>query len=335
MNSVNLKHLATELNISEASVSRALRGSYEISSATKERVWAMAAKMHYEPNPFATSLIQPKSKTIAVLIPEITDHFFAAAIDGIEAIARANDFHMLIYQTHQKSEIELSFIKSLLNGRVEGILISVSGDSSLSDYFAALSKKIPVVFFDRVYDNNNTITVTTNDYESAFNATQHLLESRCKQILCCLGSANMSTIGKKRLAGYSEALRLNGVPFDDNLIMTARHDEGNIVDQIKNKISEFNIDGIFSSIEEFSLPCYEACRQLNLRIPHDVKIISFSNADSAPLLKPSLTTVAQPAFEIGKQAAIILFKVLDKTDHVVEFSYELKSTIVKRESTAF
>ena len=334
MNSINLKQLAQELNISPASVSRALNDSYEISAATKEKVWALAKKLNYEPNPFASNLRQPKSKTLAVIVPEVANHFFSLAINGIEDIAREHDFHVLIYQTHENSEIELSFTHRLLSGRVEGILLSVSGGIDNSQHFSELSKKIPVVFFDRVYENIDAISITTNDYESSFEATQHLIDCGCKKILYCMGN-NMLTIGKKRMMGYLDALKANDIPVEENLIILVGEDKENNQRIIYQNIKELKPDGVLSSIEELSFPCYAACHQLNLSIPADIKIVSFSNADSAPLLNPPLTTVTQPAFEIGQKAATMLFKLIAKKNCDWEDSYEIKSSLIKRASTNY
>jgi LacI family transcriptional regulator len=332
MNSVNLKLLAQELNISAASVSRALNDSYEISAATKEKVWALAKKLNYEPNPFASNLRQPKSKTLAVIVPEVANHFFSQAINGIEDVARLHDFHVLIYQTHESSERELSFTHRLLSGRVEGILLSVSGGLDNSAHFSELSKQIPLVFFDRVYDNIGAISITTNDYECAYEATQHLIDCGCRKILYCMGN-HMLTIGKKRMLGYLDALKANNIAIEEKLFVSAADDKHQSQIAIKQSLKELKPDGILSSLEELSFPCYNACRELDLKIPEDVKVVSFSNSDSAPLLNPALTTVRQPALEIGKKAAAILFKLISKKNCDWEDSYEIKSSLIKRAST--
>jgi LacI family transcriptional regulator len=334
-NSVSLKQLADELNLSTASVSRALNDSYEISTATKERVLALAKRMNYEVNPFASNLRHVKSKTIAIIIPEIANQFFSQAINAIEEVARENGFHVLIYQTHEKSEMELSFTQRLLNGRIAGILISVSSESDISEHFSELSKKMPMVFFDRVYDNIETVKVTTNDYESSYAATQHLIDCGCRKILYC-GGLTILAIGKKRLAGYTDAIKANNLVFDKKMILTMGHDGFKNSDEIKNAVSVLQPDAILSSIEEFSFPCYRVCKELGLQIPNDIKIVSFSNSDSVAFLNPPLTTVTQPAYEIGKIAAVMLFKMLNnKRNMNIAYNCELKSSLIKRASTGY
>lgn len=332
MGNTNIKKLAQELNLSAATVSRALRDSYEISAETKQKVWALAKKLNYEPNPSASNLRSHKSKTIAVIIPEVANNFFSQAINGIEEIARKRDYHVLIYQTHENSEIEIAFTQRLLSGRVDGILISVTSETHDNQHFKNITKELPVVFFDRIYEDIDAVKITTDDYESTYNATQHLIDCGCKRIAYLFALNNLST-GKKRVSGYLDALKYNNIPYDEKLILNDCLNEDENYKHIKNLLIEQKPDGVLSSVEEMALPCYYACKDLHLNIPHDVKIVSFSNLKTAPLLNPSLTTITQPAFEIGKEAATILFKILDKKHFEPNETLVLKSTLIKREST--
>lgn len=332
MGEINIKKLALELNLSAATVSRALRDSHEISSETKARVLEMAQKLNYEPNPFASSLRRQKSKTIAVIIPEIANNFFSLAINGIEEVARQRDYHVLIYQTHESSEIEASFLMRLLSGRVDGILISLACEAVDKEQLKEVSEKLPVVFFDRVHDDIEGVKITTDDYESAYNAVQHLIENGCKKIGYLLALNTLST-GKKRLQGYLDALKHNSLPDDTELIMESGANNDENYTRIKRLIAEQKPDGILSSIEELAMPCYYACREMEINIPKDLKLISFSNLTHAELLNPSLTTINQPAFEIGVEAASILFKIFNKRWYEFNETIILKSNLIKRDST--
>ncbi|HEY9195767.1 MAG TPA: LacI family DNA-binding transcriptional regulator [Mucilaginibacter sp.] len=334
MGNVNIKQLASELNLSAATVSRALRDSYEISAQTKQKVWELAKKLNYQPNPSASNLRSQKTNTIAVIVPAIANNFFSQAINGIEEVARQRNYHVLIYQTHENSETERAFTRSLLSGRVDGILISVASDSKDSQHFKDILHELPFVFFDRIYEDVDAVRITTDDYESTYNATRHLVDSQCKKIAYLMALDNLST-GKKRTAGYINALRDNHIPVDETLMINCDSDEEDNLLKIKSLLAEKKPDGIIASIEELALSCYYACRQLKLNIPRDVKVISFSNLKTAPLLSPSLTTITQPAFEMGKEAAKILFKVLDKKYFETNDILILKSELIKRESTGY
>lgn len=334
MGNINIKELALTLNLSAATVSRALRDSHEISLETKQKVWAQAKALNYEPNPSASNLRSQKSKTIAVIIPEVANNFFSQAINGIEEIARKRNYHVLIYQSHEDFEIEKSLVNSLLSGRVDGVLISISSSSSDYRYFKEITVKLPFVFFDRVFEDFNAVKITTNDYESARQATTHLIECGCKRIAYFKALNNLCT-GKKRIDGYTDALTNHGIAFTDELVLTSYQDEDENYLQIKNLLAVQKPDGIIASIEELVSPTYYACKNLNLNIPDNVKIISFSNLKNAGLLNPSLTTITQPAFEMGKEAAGILFKILDKKQIEPDETLVLKSSLIKRGSTGF
>lgn len=332
MGEINIKMLARELNLSAATVSRALRDSYEISSETKARVLELAKKLNYEPNPFASGLRRKKSKTIAVIVPEIANNFFSLAINGIEEVARELDYHVLIYQTHESSAIETSFIMRLLGGRVDGILISLASDAVDKEHIKSVSDQLPMVFFDRAHDDIEGVKITTDDYESAYNGVQHLIETGCKKI-GYLSALNTLSTGKNRLQGYLDALKDNGFTNEQELIIMSGENMDQNRSIIHKFIAEQKPDGILSSIEELAMPCYYACKELKLKIPDDLKIISFSNMEHAGLLNPSLTTIYQPAFEIGVEAAGILFKIFNKRWFEPNETIVLKSTLIKREST--
>lgn len=333
---VNLKRLAQELNLSIATVSRALQDSYEVSPQTKERVKALAAELNYEPNAYASSLRRNISKTIGVVIPEVNNHFFSLAINGIEEVARQSGYHVLIYLTHDDYEREVAITQYLTGGRVDGILMSVASESQEFGHLQKLQASKPaIVFFDRVCEALNTANVTTNDYESGYQATQHLIEAGCRHIAHLLISGNLS-IGRMRMQGYLAALQDNGIAFDETLVF-----DGNGSDEYNTaRITELlsgrpEVDGVFASVERLAISSYQACKALGRSIPGDVKIIGFSNLGVASLLDPALTTITQPAYEIGKEAATILLRAIEKKKTILPAqSRVLKSELFQRKSTA-
>jgi LacI family transcriptional regulator len=335
MDPVNLKKLAEQLNLSVSTVSKAFRNSYDISKETKERILALAKELNYQPNPYASGLRTQKSRTIAVIIPEIANNFFTQAINGIEEIAQQKNYHVLIYLTHEDHQKEVDFVQDLQSGRVEGVLISLSdGTRDHAHLDILFNRGIPVVFFDRIDEEANTARVTTNDFESGYLATQHLIEQGCKNIAHLVLSKNLS-IGNKRMEGYMQALKDHQLPLKQkNIIHCGNNNEKDLL-LIEKLLKDSNRpDGIFSGFEKLALLTYQACSNLNICIPKDIKIISFSNLETAPLLKPSLSTITQPAFEIGERAASILFKSLEKKSvHIVPEQITIKSKLIIREST--
>jgi len=332
MDKVNIQRLADELNLSIATVSRALRDSYQIRPETRKKVWDLATRLNYQPNPFASGLREQKSKNIAVIFPELANNFFSLAINGIEEIARQKGYQVLIYLTHESAVNETGFVNSLANGRVDGLLISLSSQTGNYDHITELNNKLPVVLFDRVCASAPMLNVATDDYESSFKATRHLVQQGCKKIMYLLALKNLHA-GMMRLKGYTDALQQSAIPVNEKLIIDCDRDEKENYSIIKNAVAANKPDGLLSSIEKLGIVCYQVARDLKIPVPQKLKIVSFSNLETASLLNPSLTTITQPAFDIGKEAAHILFQLLEKKKTIPE-SKIIASTLIERDSTA-
>jgi LacI family transcriptional regulator len=337
MKPANLKTLALELNISISTVSKALRDSYEISEETKKKVKALAEELNYQPNPFASGLRKKSSKTIAVIIPEISNNFFALAMDGIQIIAQEMGYHVLTYLTHETLLNEIACLNHLRSGRVDGVLMSICSEPSNNGHLEILNEiGIPVVFFDRVDENLPFPKVTTDDYESAFKATQHLIDANCQKIAFLGGPRHLSIMNKRR-NGFINALEKNNIKANPELIIDFGTDNTANMQIIHQLLEGPNPpDGIFSAMEKLAINTYDICYQLQLKIPEEIKIISFSNLRTASLLGPSLTTITQPAFEIGREAAAILFRLIEKKQlNDIPEKTVLKSTLIARKSTFY
>ncbi len=332
---MNLKELAKELNLSFSTVSKALRDSHEISDATKKRVLDKARELNYQVNLLASSFRKQKTKTIGIIIPEVVNDFFGPVINGIESIAQERGYHVLIYLTHEDMQKEVAIAKILQNGRVDGIMISLSANTSDTAHLEELKEKeIPLVFFDRIAEHIDAPKVITDDFSSGAEATEHLVENGCKRI-AFLSISQLLSISNKRMNGYREALKNNNMEVDESLVVYCEGDGKKDHVLIRELLSRKDRpDGIFASIEHLALATYEICEELNLKIPRDIKVICFSNLKTAGLLNPSMTTITQPAFEMGREAAAILFKLIEKKGH--HFLLEktvIKSKLIKRNST--
>jgi len=335
MPKVNLKTIATELGVSISTVSKALQDSYEISKETKQKVVSLAKKLNFQPNPYASSLRRNQTRNIAVIIPEIANNFFALVINGVESVAREKNYHVLIYLTHDEYKKELEFCEYLQNGRIDGVMMSVTTETQTHEHIGRLTEKgILVVLFDRVCHEIETAKVTTDDFVSSLNATEHLIQNGCKKIAYLALSSHLS-IDNKRKAGYAEGLHKYNIPFDASLVIECGNNENEAHQIIKSLLSSPNRpDAIFASVEKLAIETYLVCRELSLSIPQDVKVICFANLKIADLLNPPLSTITQPAFEIGKKAARVLFRNLDsKRGSIENENIVLKSLLIPRLST--
>jgi LacI family transcriptional regulator len=334
MENINIKQLAKALNLSTSTVSRAFRDNSDISKETKERILAKAKEFHYQPNHYASNLREQRSKTIAVIVPELGNNFFSQAINGIERIAREKGYHILIYATDDEYEKEVSFIQHLHNGRADGIIMSVSGEANDHTYLNEFGKKrLPLVFFDRVYEDIITPRVITNDYDSSFSATEHLIQQGCSRIAYLVINKNLS-IGKTRMQGYLDALEKYNILYDDRLVVDCSNSYNENDRILKKMLKVLKPDGVFTSVERLAFATYYACYDLDIKIPDEVKVIGFSSLVIAPLLNPALTTVTQPATQIGVEAALLLFKMLEDPEAVdCNKKVVLDSELIKRRST--
>lgn len=335
MGNITIKMLAKELNLSTAAVSKALKDSHEISESTKQRVLELAAALNYVPHPYAGSLREKKSNTIAVVIPEVADSFFSLALNGIESVAIEKGYHALIYLTHERFEREKTILKDLESGRVDGVIMSLTMKTNTFEHLKTLNKIVPMVFFDRVCEEIDTAKITTNDEECGYQATQHLIDQGCKKI-AILSISDSLSISSKRMQGYQQALLDNGRAYDASCVIDYSEDSAENFEQLRKAFKAAGRpDGIVATVSKMTTDIYLIAMEQGLRIPEDLKVVSFSNDSTVAILNPSLTTITQPAFEMGELAANILFKALKKKDLIwTEESRVLPSQLFIRNSSA-
>lgn len=330
--SITIRKIAEDLNLAVSTVSKALRDSYEIGDETKKLVLQYARTHNYVPNAYAGSLKNKKSKNIAIVLPEVADTFFSNAISGIDSVAQKMGYHVIVYLTHESAERECEILDELRGGRVDGVLISVSvGVDADSACHRELAKKIPVVFFDRICTDVPTAKVLTDDFESSYKATRLLLDRGCRApaFLCF---ENGLSIVDRRKQGFLKALQ--EAQMDAFHTLNCPRNEKQSLDSIRSLLtSDRKIDGVVASVEKLAVQVYTICLEIGLHIPQDLKVIAFSNLDIAGLLAPSLSTVYQPAYDMGREGANLLFQALTKNKSLVDEQRVLASVLVEREST--
>lgn len=334
MENVTIRMLAERLQLSTATISKALSNSHEISEETKQRVLALASELNYVPNPYASSLRKKASNTIAVVIPEVADSFFAEAINGIESVAQEKGYHVLIYLTHENFGKEQAILKDFQSGRVDGVLISVTTETAAAQHgLEQLVKEIPIVFFDRVCEAVTAAKITTDDAIAAYKATTHLIAGGCRHIGLLSASRHLS-ISNRRAEGFQQALADHQLPLNSAAITYCSNDPIATHQLLKKVFREQHYDGVIATTEKLATAVYEVCEALQLRIPQDLQVIGFSNLSTARFLNPSLTTISQPAFDMGKAAAALLFKALKSSSFPLQEQQQvIPSSLIARNST--
>ena len=312
-----IKDIAEALGISIATVSRAMTNSPEIKPDTRERVLAMAKKMHYKPNIYARNLLKNKNNLIGVVVPEFITFFFPEIIIGIQEVVNPLGYQVLICQSNESSELERKNVEMLENNMVEGMIISVTKESKNYDlYQRLLSEGMPIVFVNRVIEDLNASRITIDDHKWAFKAVEHLIKCGYRHIAHLAGNEHLS-ITKGRMQGYLDALKTYDIPVDPRLIMHVG------VQQDKAKIGlnyllnlKQKPDAIFAVNDPVAVGAFLELRERGIKVPEEMGIVGFSESPIGRII--GLSSVAQPTFDIGRAAAEVLVQKIKNPDSPIE-----------------
>ncbi|HEY9046326.1 MAG TPA: LacI family DNA-binding transcriptional regulator [Ohtaekwangia sp.] len=327
--------IARKLNITASTVSRALKDHPRISAETKKAVQKAAQKLNYQPNNIAAALRNGKSNIIGIIVPTADRTFFSSVVRGIEEIANAAKYNVMICQTYDNYEKEVSTVEALLNARVDGIIVSHGKETQNFDHFLKVKERgIPIILFDRSNDELEVSNVVIDDFLGAYKATEHLIQQGCKRIAHFTNARKIS-IFKERLRGYREALLDNKLKFDESLVIDSNlqlEDGRNSMEQLL-KLKEMP-DGIFSSSAYGILGAMQVLKEKGYRIPEDVALVGFSNEPFTSFTEPPLSTVDQHSMRMGNAAAEIFLEEVAATDKkFIPQKIVLKPELIIRQSS--
>lgn len=331
-NRVTLKELAKLLNVSISTVSKALRDSPEISPETRKKVKELAEINSYIPNALAQNLKNRTTRTIGVIIPSILPHFFAKALHGIETKATELGYGIIICISNESREKEAESVKRLMNGRVDGLIVSLSRETQASTQISHLEEvlkyKVPLVLFDRVSDAIDCDKVSINDGLQAEQATIKLFQSGCKKIVYCTGISNTS-VDNQRKSGYLAAVE--NLQIKPEFIEFENPDvpDGKIRQLLQNN----KIDAVLASDELAAILAMKSVLKAGYKVPQDVSIIGFTNGSMSEHFVPSLTTVDQHAEEQGSLALETMVDRIEGKLPADKLNYKLETSIIHRDST--
>jgi LacI family transcriptional regulator len=334
--SVTIKDIAKALNLSTSTVSRALRGSYEISTETKKQVLEYAEKINYRPNPIALSLKERRTRALGVVVSEIANDYFSQAINGIESIAYNRGYHVIITQSHESQEREKVNVEHMAARGVDGLLVSLSSESVDISYLKELHDKgLPIIFFDRITNEIETHKVVANNYLGAFHATEHLIYQGFKKIAHITSSPYLS-ITRERLEGYKAALEKHNIPFNPLFVKYCNHG-GMIAAEVEDAFnslykSKSKPDALFTAGDRLTTVLIGLMKQLKLK--KEIAFTGFTNTKLGDLFSPAWTVVRQPAFEMGQTATELLIEMIESKRPVTEFETRILETeLIIRESS--
>lgn len=330
---ITIKDIARELGVSPSTVSRALQSHPDISLATREKVQAYAREYHYKPNGLALSLRTSKNNTIGVIIPEIIHYFFSSVLAGIEEIADAEGYNVIVCQSGENYDKEVRNTTALISSRVSGVLASLAKNTTNYDHFQEIiDSDIPLVFFDRICIGILTDKVVVDDYAGALSAVEYLIKTGCKRIAFFSAPPHLE-ISKNRKNGYLDALRKHGITIDDSLIRVCdtREDAIRVTPEFLDRPDR--PDAFFAINDQCASGILFAVKQHGIKVPDEVSIFGFSDGEFALASDPMLSTVEQHGFEVGRNAAQLLIAKIKGETQGKYSSKIIKTNLVIRGTT--
>lgn len=334
---LTLKQIAKELEVSVSTVSKALKNSDEISEATRQKIQAFAKLYNYKPNNIALSLKNRKTKTIAVIIPEIVHHFFAMVISGIEQVANKQGYNVIICMSNESHEREVINIEMLASGSIDGFIISLAKESQeKKDYHhikEVINQGMPVVMFDRVTREVYTDKVIIDDVLATQEAMQFFLSKERKKV-ALITTPDYISVGRLRTEGYMRTLTQNDVEVKEDLILRIQ-DEAKLMQEIEHLFDTQDFNALLAVNELYAVTALKVALKKGIKVPEELNIIGFTDGIISQNSTPSISTIKQNAFKMGEIAAkLLIHKLEDETEHEHYITEVIGTEIVHRETTS-
>ena len=332
---ITIYDLARELSLHPATISRALKDHHAINKNTKKKIVDMAEEMGYQSNNFASNLRKKKTSTIGVIIPRLDSYFVSSVLTAMEKIANDSGYNIIISQSMESVGKEIVNAKTMFDNRVDGLLVSLAYDTDNIDHFEKFTKKgIPVIFFDRVFQTNDSVCIVIDNYKNAYEVTTHLIEEGCRRIMHVTGNLKQN-VYSDRFNGYKKALKDAKIPFDEKLLISGELNEaaGTAVGEAILAMKKLP-DGIFVANDICAASCMRVLKQNRIRVPEDIAIAGFNNDPISRIVEPNITTVNYPAWQMGEIAASSLINHLNGLANIHSTNkIILKSELLTRDST--
>ncbi|WP_111685159.1 LacI family DNA-binding transcriptional regulator [Winogradskyella tangerina] len=314
-----LKELAKLLNISVSTVSKALNDSHEISANTKRRVLELAEKLNYKPNRIAQQLKTNKTRTIGVILPTVTNPFFAEVLHGVETCATDNDYDIIVCLSDESLEKEERSLELLSNGSVDGFIMAVARESQVKEHSQHISdvidSKIPVLMFDRVVNEILCDKVIVDDFQSVYDATEYLIKKENRKHILLVSNIEELSVGKLRIRGYQKALEDAKLQSDVLKLGNVEHVEEEIFKYLQKHPKT---DAIVSIDHITGIIAINMAKKIGKKVPQDISVIGFGYEHTQLLSSPKISIIHQKAFDIGTMSVKLLIDHLNSEDHELE-----------------
>ena len=334
MKYVTIKDIARELVVSVSTVSRALRGDPSIRKETREKIQAAAKRMGYVPNPVATNLKFGRTKTIGVIVPEMSTPYAAKVIDGIQDICYHNNYKVIIASSSEDADKEKENLDIMMQFMIDGIIACRCDYNKNTELYKKIQEQhIPLVFYDRIPHNIEAPQVIVDDETKAFFLVEHLIRSGRKNIAYI--GANFDTVYNSvlRHKGYREALQRYGIEYNPNIVVQTEglnySDGATAVDKLRHE----KTDAIFAFTDTLAIGAMNRLKSIGRNVPRDVAVAGFSGTNLCTIVSPQLTTVEPRQFEMGQKAAELIIKHIANPSSSKSEQVIIDADIIYREST--
>lgn len=332
---ITIYDIADKLKISAATVSRGLQNNPAVNAKTRKRIVDKAREMGYRSNNFASNLRKNKTHTIGVLMHELNSTFMLSVLSGIEKVIAETEYDILIAHSAESGKREVANANNLFHKRVDGLITSLAFDTpDLSHFDQFIHKKIPIIFFDRVEENNGGTKVIINNYKAGYDVTRHLIEQGCKRIAHITGPLSRN-VYDLRYKGYRAALADHKIKFDDKLLIVNDLKKESFIAASKQFLQQKQMpDGLFVTGDFGAAICIQTFKEAGIKIPADIAVAGFNNDAISTIIEPKLTTINYSGSYVGETAARMLINHLNGNIDITSTStVVLNSELIIREST--
>lgn len=326
----SIKDVAKEAGVSIATVSRVLNDVDVVNEETKKKVNDAIEKLDYRPNIVARSLKTQKTRTIGIVIPDISSQFYPEIVRGAEDVANIYNYNVILCNTDLDVQKEIEYLKVLREKMVDGIIYM---SSSLAENILNLlnNLKLPTVLVETKGEDNGYPSVTIDNEKAAYDATSYLIKKGNKKIAYVGVKPDTPNASALRFQGYKRALIENGIEYDENLVQFGGLKATDGRDGMEVILGKAKIDAVFCASDEIAMGVINILRDNGIEVPKDVDVIGFDNIYASSIYYPKLTTVEQPMYDMGSVGMRMLIKIINKKE-VEREHYVLEHKIIERDS---
>ncbi|MBT2691179.1 catabolite control protein A [Bacillus sp. ISL-47] len=332
MMNVTIYDVAREANVSMATVSRVVNGNPNVKPATRKKVMEVIDRLGYRPNAVARGLASKKTTTVGVIIPDISSTFFAELARGIEDIATMYKYNIILSNSDQNVEKELHLLNTMLGKQVDGIVFM--GGNITSEHVEEFEKSpVPIVLAGSIEESGKIPSVNIDYEEAAFDVAKSFIEKGHKEVAIVVGPLREPINKEKKLAGYKRALEEAEVTYREDLVVEGDYTYDSGIEAFEKLLeADPRPTAIFAGSDEMALGIVHGAEDKGYKIPEDFEVISSDNTRLALMVRPQLTSVVQPLYDIGAVAMRLLTKLMNK-ESVDEQIVVLPHRIEERDST--